>query len=125
MFNIIFLSGKNFIYLHIKSLIMRGIKKLPRISFKIVWDRIEFPLVCLLLLSLFVCCMTIAAQGYDKPTGEYPKAVEIGLGDAIKTNLVIVGLHEYIVTTYTTKTGAGISTIHNQSCKFCAPKKLK
>ena len=100
-------------------------KKLPKISFKIVWNRIEFPLVCLLLLSLFVCCMAIAAQGYDKQVGEYPKAVEIGLSDAIKVNLVVISSHEYIVTTYTTKTGAGISTIHNQSCKFCTPKKLK
>ena len=108
--------------MHIKSLIMKGIKKLPKISFKQIWDRMEFPLVCLLLLSLFICCMAIAAQGYNKPAGEYPKPLETGLGDAIKTNLVVIGSHEYIVTTYTTKTGAGISTIHNQSCKFCKSK---
>ena len=67
--------------------------------------------------------MAIAAQGYNKPAGEYPKPLETGLGDAIKTNLVVISSHEYIVTTYTTKTGAGISTIHNQSCKFCTIKK--
>jgi hypothetical protein len=102
---------------------MKGIKKLPRISFKQIWDWIEFPSVCLLILVLFIFCLTLTAKEYDAQKGEYPKPMETGLGDAIKTSLVVICFHEYIVTTYTTKTGSGISTIHNQSCKFCTIKK--
>jgi hypothetical protein len=99
--------------------------KLPKINLKSIWETVEFPFVCLFLLILFFGCIVIAANGYKEEKGEYPKPIKLGLGDNIKASLVVTGSHEYIVTTYTTKTGAGISTIHNQSCKFCAAKKSK
>ena len=97
-------------------------RKLQNITLKKVWDGIELPIVFLIITFLFISCLVIAANQYEKEKGEYPKAVEIGMSDAIKVNIVVIGSHEYIVTTYTTKTGAGISTIHNQSCKFCKSK---
>ena len=97
--------------------------KIPKINLKSIWERMEFPIVVLAILFLFIGCVVIAANGYEKQKGEYPKPVEFGLGDNIKSSIVVTGSHEYIVTTYTTKTGAGVSTIHNQSCKFCKSKK--
>jgi hypothetical protein len=99
--------------------------KLPKINLKSIWMGIEFSLVCLLVLLLFIGCIIITANGYNEDHGEYPKQIKLGLGGNIKSSLVVTGSHEYIVTTYTTKTGAGISTIHNQSCKFCVSKKSK
>lgn len=88
-------------------------------ALKIFWEKIEFPLVCLLLLFLFVACITIAQAGYSKDHGEYPKPIELGLGDAVKSSEVFHNGHEYIVCTYTTSKGAGISTVHDQNCKTC------
>lgn len=99
--------------------------KIPKVNFKSIWEIIEFPFAVLTVAFLFIGCIVLAANGYEKQKGEYPKQIELGLGDAIKSSIVVTGSHEYIVTTYTTKTGAGISTIHSQSCKFCKPKKLE
>ena len=86
---------------------------------RIFWDKIEFPLVCLLLLFLFMTCLMLAHDGYSKDHGEYPKKIELGLGDAVKSSEVFCNGHEYIVCTYTTSKGSGISTVHDENCKTC------
>ncbi len=97
------------------SVLWKPIRK----GFKYVWELVEFPLVCLILLFLFVTCMLIASNGYRKDHGEYPKPIELGLEDAVKSSEVLYHGHEYIVCTYTTSKGAGISTVHDQNCKTC------
>ena len=86
---------------------------------KKIWWQIELPIVCLLLLFLFLSCIMLAKQGYTKDHGEYPKPIELGLGDAVKSSEVFYNGHEYIVCTYTTAKGAGISTVHDLNCKTC------
>ena len=100
--------------------------KLPKINLKSIWETIEHIVLGSILLFLFFGAIAMEAFRNDSDAQkEYPKKIELGLGDNIKSSLVVVDFHEYIVSTYTTKTGAGISTIHNQSCKFCKSKKVK
>ena len=92
-------------------------------ALKTIWEKIEFPVICLFLLFLFITCLLITQRGYSKNHGEYPKPIELGLGDDIKSSEVFCNGHEYIVCTYTTSKGAGISTVHDKNCKTCKREK--
>ena len=84
-----------------------------------VWEKIETFIFGLFLFIMVFGAIALEANRDTIQKNIYPKKIELGLGDNIKSSLVKVGNHEYMVTTYTTKVGSGIATVHSQDCKYC------
>jgi len=84
-----------------------------------VWERIESFIFGLFIFIMIFGAIALEANRDTIQKNIYPKKIELGLGDNIKSSLVKVGNHEYMVTTYTTKVGSGIATVHSQDCEFC------
>lgn len=88
-----------------------------RSTFYVIWEKIESYILGSILFIIVFGAIALEANREKIQKNTYPKKVELGLGENVKSSLVKVGNHEYMVTTYTTKVGSGISTIHNQDCK--------
>jgi len=88
-------------------------------AFSVIWEKLESFIFGMFLFAMVFGAIALEANRDNIQKNIYPKKIELGLGDNIKSSLVKVGNHEYMVTTYTTKVGSGIATVHSQDCKFC------
>lgn len=94
-------------------------------AFSVIWEKLESFIFGMFLFVMVFGAIALEANRDSIQKNIYPKKIELGLGDNIKSSLVKVGNHEYMVTTYTTKVGSGIATVHSQDCEFCKLYKSK
>jgi len=94
-----------------------------RSTFYTIWEKIESYILGFILFIMVFGAIALEANREKIQKNTYPKKIELGLGENVKSSLVKVGNHEYMVTTYTTKVGSGISTIHSQDCIYCQSKR--
>jgi hypothetical protein len=88
-------------------------------ALSVIWGKLESFIFGMFLFVIVFGAIALEANRDNIQKNIYPKKIELGLGDNIKSSLVKVGNHEYMVTTYTTKVGSGIATVHNQDCRYC------
>ncbi len=94
-------------------------------ALSVIWEKLESFIFGMFLFIIVFGAIALEANRDSIQKNIYPKKIELGLGDNIKSSLVKVGNHEYMVTTYTTKVGSGIATVHSQDCEFCKLYKSK